>query len=143
MNPFSLFESKNIENIKLGLQVVKSLNLQKEFELYFKRPFIEYEDIFNNLILVISKDVNSAYVLSVILDNNLDLLANKNIIGIIIANYPEFIDYFDVYNLEHNITYQLLKIHPNLINKLNISKLDEHRIAYLIKQYPQLKPYFE
>ena len=39
MNIFSLFESKDVESIKLGLEVIKTLNKQKEFEDYFEIPF--------------------------------------------------------------------------------------------------------
>lgn len=50
MNPFRLFETKNIEDIKLGLQVVKTLGLQREFREYFKksRANITFEDYSEN-----------------------------------------------------------------------------------------------
>ena len=39
MNVFRLFESENIESIKLGLEVIKTLNKEKEFEDNFGFPF--------------------------------------------------------------------------------------------------------
>ena len=39
MNIFTLFESKDIESIKLGIEVIKTLNKEKEFEDYFEIPF--------------------------------------------------------------------------------------------------------
>ena len=39
MNVFSLFESKDIESIKLGIEVIKTLNKEKEFEDNFEISF--------------------------------------------------------------------------------------------------------
>ena len=39
MNIFSLFETKDVESVKLGIEVIKTLNKQKEFEDYFEIPF--------------------------------------------------------------------------------------------------------
>lgn len=42
MNIFKLFDSNDINSIKLGVQVIKTLGLQNEFEKYFKNSFEEY-----------------------------------------------------------------------------------------------------
>ena len=39
MNIFTLFESEDVESIKLGVQVIKTLGCEKEFEDYFEIPF--------------------------------------------------------------------------------------------------------
>ena len=39
MNVFSLFENRNIEDIKLGVQLIRTLGCEKEFEDYFEIPF--------------------------------------------------------------------------------------------------------
>ena len=50
MNVLGLFENKNIEDIKLGLQVIKCLGAEKEFEDYFKATIDNYQKVFNTFL---------------------------------------------------------------------------------------------
>lgn len=48
MNIITLFEGENPEDIKLGIQVIKSLSLEKEFEEYFRCTPDNYQKVFNS-----------------------------------------------------------------------------------------------
>ena len=50
MNIFTLFDSNDINSIKLGIQVVKTLTCEKEFKKYFDVSFFNYEYLFNDLL---------------------------------------------------------------------------------------------
>ena len=51
MNIFTLFESKDIESVKLGIEVIKTLNKEKEFEDKMGISFERYENLFIGFIL--------------------------------------------------------------------------------------------
>lgn len=99
MNVFALFENQNIEDIKLGIRVVKTLGLEKEFEEKIKTSFIEYEDVFNNFAVPLSKAHDSivlgcSYVLYCLLFYNLDMgkLGGYEI-SLLSENHPKICKY--------------------------------------------------
>lgn len=62
MNVFTLFESDNIDSIKLGIQVVKTLGCEKEFEEKLKVPFKEYKYNFNRYVIkLLNQDSSNRY----------------------------------------------------------------------------------
>ena len=50
MNVFTLFETEDVESIKLAIQVVKTLNKEKEFKTYFNVSIGSYEKVFDNYV---------------------------------------------------------------------------------------------
>lgn len=143
MNVFSLFETKNIEDIKLGIQVVKSLNKQKEFETKMGIAFEKYEDVFNNVILVVKQDYQNKNFCKHILNNKLDL-SKTHIVWIawVLSYYPEFVNYFNLYNLKDNDVFRLLLEHPQLLHNLDLSRLTDCAISNLVYCHPKLASYF-
>lgn len=51
MNVFILFVSYEFETIKLGIEVVKTLGLEKEFEQEMKISFLEYNRLFKENVI--------------------------------------------------------------------------------------------
>lgn len=145
MNPFDLFETRSVENIKLGLQVIKSLNLQKEFKTKMKISFEEYEDVFNTIVLVLSKTDGYAirHVMGKLFSFNLDLSKlDSSMCGFIIKKIPETYKYFNLYSLNSYEIILILERQPQLIDKFNLSLLEEDDIRGLLQIQPQLEKYF-
>lgn len=166
MNPFSLFENKNIEDIKLGLKVIKSLSLEKEFEEHFEISYRKYNDVFNNIFLVINKSPKLEHIGNWIIENNLnlsklsgygicDLLRyhpqllnrfdltklNEFSIALLLEKQPQLVDKFELKSGVY--ISMLLQKRPELINNLDLTNLRETEIFGLLKKQPQLKPYFK
>ena len=49
MNVFTLFNNKDLDSIKLGIEVIKTLGYQLEFEEYYGRSFDLYDYYINNI----------------------------------------------------------------------------------------------
>ena len=91
MNIFTLFESEDIESVKLGIEVIKTLNKQKEFEDYFEIPFynltktIQFFDEYNikNEISILNKKItiNSSLGLNELQSVDKDFLKGTTING--------------------------------------------------------------
>lgn len=124
MNPFVLFENKNIEDIKLGLQVVNSLGYQKEFEKHFNISYHNYNKIFNNIVLVLEKDSELEYECDNILTDNLNLSKLGSLtIYWILKHQPTLIDYFDTNKLNEDDISLLLEHQPQLKKHPKIKKI--------------------
>lgn len=139
MNVFNLFETKNIENIKLGVQIIKTLGYQKDFEVFFKRSFIGYDDVFTNIVLVMNEDVELIEETSIIVDNNFNIseLSGFNITWIV-SSQPQLINRFDLAKLDGDNISWILQSQPQLIDKFDLSKLGKGNISYLLQSQPQL-----
>ena len=143
MNVFNLFESKNIENIKLGLEVVKTLDCQKEFGNYFKSSFEEYEKKYN-IFLDISESDYMEKISHILSSNGLNFKElYKSDIAWILQRFPQFVDILDIHKLDGFYTANIVHSQPELINKLNIMKCSDKDIYYVLTRHPQLKPYFD
>lgn len=95
MNVFTLFESKDIESIKLGIQLVKTLGKEKEFENYFKKPLDKYEEVFNGLVLSIFNISDCSTILDDLLGNNLDISKlDAYEVHCCSRKYPKAFEYF-------------------------------------------------
>lgn len=116
MNIFNLFNSNDTNSIKLGIEVVKTLGYQYRFELCFDVGFEEYERVFNEIIIPLSKQPYTEYLIRNLLNNNLDLSTLKiNDVILILINIPEQIEYLDISNISDTfLKNELLKIHPQL-----------------------------
>lgn len=148
MNVFNLFENKNISDIKLGLKVVKSLCLENEFEIYFKRNFKDYEVIFNNIVLNIVNDNDLKQqlnrILYDILDENFNLcLLSDYHIRNILEKQPQLINYFDVMKFSNYHIRILLYAQPQLINNVDVSSFGSFDICCVLLKQPQLIDYFD
>ena len=144
MNIFSLFESKDIESVKLGIEVIKTLNKEKEFEDKMGISFEKYEDIFNNILLVVNKKDETKAFVDVLFYRKFDLSKiSKFWIEIVIMNYPELINYFDLTKLESSEIYGILLRQPHLINNLDLTKLNNLEITSLLCFQPHLKHYLK
>lgn len=119
MNAFRLFENDNVEDVKLGLNVIKSLGLQKEFEEKMGISFDNYEDIFNNLVLVLNQDKYMENSVRGLLQIKLNLS-----------------------NVNRYFIEEVLITHPQLISYFNVSKLNYSNIITILSSQQQLKPYF-
>lgn len=149
MNVFTLFETKNVEDIKLALKVVKSLNLEKEFEDYFDVPFSKYENNFNNVYLVISTNPHLNGISLNILRFGMGLTSTySDDIITILYYHPQLIDYLDVSILSGYGICELLKYHPQLIDKFDKQSFNDKKvfkysaIKDLLTKQPQLASYF-
>lgn len=143
MNPFKLFENKNINDIKLGLKVIKSLGLQSEFKNYFKVCFYDYECIFLDVVLVISKNRAIEYIIPRILELKCDL---KQLGGVdvvyILFDYPEFVNLVDVEKISPYDSCLVLKQRPELADFFDFNKFNYSDAYWLLQRQPQLKSYF-
>lgn len=143
MNVLHLFGNKNIEDKKLGIQVVKSLGYQKEFERHFKITLDVYETVLNNIISYENFDYSDRITWG-LLENNLD---TSSFIAIdvywVLQKYPELINLFETLNFPKEYFSALLSEQPQLIEKCNLSVLDDDEISYILKHQPQLKTYFD
>lgn len=152
MNIFNLFESKNMDNIKLGIQVVKTLGLEKEFEGYFGLTLNKYEEVFVNIIPLIlnnwcfyisSSDDNISVVDEVFMYNfDVNKLDSQSVISILIHN-PELVGYFDLKKLNMSYAMPLLDVHPQFISYLDFNNLDKKIYNILITYIKNAKEYFE
>lgn len=139
MNPLRLFETENVESIKLGIQVVKTLNKENEFKIHFKRGFDDYCDIFENVFLIVVENNTAPYVIDSLLRNNMDLTKiTANNTSVLIKYYPQFIDRIDLTELENHHIRWLLKYRPEFIDRLDISKMNGDDISWLLQSQPQL-----
>ena len=143
MNAFNLIKTQNIESIKLGLEVIKTLNKEKDFKKHFKTSFQAYFDIFNEFVLQYTENKPFEYkmVVKSLLANHMQI---KNIdnISFIIGTNPILIEYFDLTKLEGQHILYLLLLHPHLVNRLQVHRLIPNEINFLTKRHPELKEYF-
>lgn len=105
MNVFNLFKTNNVSSIKLGIQIIKTLGLEREFGESFNREFVDYQDVFNNVFLTHRK-TPSYYNINIaweyhncfirLYNSNMDLssLSKWNIELMIIVT-PQLKPYFD------------------------------------------------
>ena len=139
MNVFTLFENNNVEDIKLGLQVIKCLGAEKEFKEKMEVTFGKYENLFNSIVLRGYKNVICEDWLD-ILEVNFDLTKlNDNTICYFIYTYPDLIDYFDFHRLDENLIIYIIKTQPQLFGRFDINKLSKTKLSLLFNIYPDLK----
>lgn len=73
MNPFQLFECKDVVSRKLAHQIVKTLGLEKEFDEYC---FNKYKTI-NNIVIRVEDNNNFAEITSVVSEKELVFFHNN------------------------------------------------------------------
>lgn len=136
MNVLYLFETKNIEDIKLGLQLVKTLHLENEFTTYFKRSFIKYEDIFNNVVLLLEKETEFKFYFDSIIDKNLKInkLYYYNIPALI-DKFPFLINYFDLSKMSKEAVSFLVYKKPGNMLKFDLSKITIKQLMQIGNHY--------
>lgn len=143
MNPFNLFENKNVENIKLGLQVVKSLGLQKEFENYFNRSFEDYQTAFNNVFLIIIKDIELKYIYERFVDEDMLLSSIKGYsLAKIFKRQPQTMNYFNFSLFKAADISSILQLNPHLIDKFDFTNMEKYEINHIKICNPKLASYF-
>lgn len=133
MNVFSLFETKTLENIKLGIQVVKTLNLEKEFENKNEISFEIYCRTFDKLL-------KTTWFSCLWIKTKVEMII-KNPILFHFVNYEEF-DRNDIVNLSITYSTQLKhfdldKLHErDLVSVIYSQKLDnEANSLHLLYKY--------
>ena len=120
MNIFSLFEMEDAESIKLGIQVIKTLNKETAFEKHFNIHFEKYCDVFENVFLLINIEADFfGDIIYNLLVSNMDLsrLSNDNVSWVICY-------------------------YPILMNRFDMSLFTSEQITRVINYQPQLVPYF-
>ena len=143
MNIFSLFESKDVESIKLGLEVIRTLGLEKEFEDHFEITHQEYNNIFNGFIIPLM-DIKIECLITKIIKLNLriDDLDSYDKVKILIF-MPKLYKYFDLNKINADYIYLILLEKPELIKFLPYKKLTVQKIITLLKIRPELMKYFQ
>lgn len=136
MNLVSLFKSKQIDYIALGLQLVESQNCQQQFQKYFGRSIEEFNDFFNNVITKITNNELQEKIICEICNNA--PLGDEDICDIIINNH-ELSKYFDS---ESKYMTVIIMQNPYIIDEFDLTKLKPIHIESLLTLRPQLKPYF-
>lgn len=140
MNVFNLFETRDVESIKLGIQLVKTLDCHKPFEEYFKITLNEYEQVFNTLFWTeYQRHGWESYLTDRLYHNNMNfgVLSGDEIFRTLL-DYPQFVDIFDLTKLGVTGISCLLEHQPQLIDYLDVSKLDDNQIYRPLNKHPQL-----
>lgn len=168
-----MIDSKQLDSIALALLVAKGTKLDKQFEEHFGISLKKYTEIFNKVILVISK--NNKMPQSFVQDF-LDVSLNpeqldSNISSYIVTLYPKFHIYFnlmafsaeeilelllaqsdlykycDLSKLDRHAITKLISVNPKLVTALDLEKLSKDDISIILhwnkSEYEQLKPYFD
>lgn len=165
MNVFELFKTKDIEDVKLGLQVVKSLGLQNEFvkefgltPKYFNKSLkiskliskqMRYNKIYQQHIFysLVNLDAISQSLLNEMANKNFKLtnryfdvtkLMPHSTFRLIIKDV-KVSKYFNLKLFDSFYSYNLLYKYPKLVKKTNLDVLNKYQINNLIINHPQLK----
>jgi hypothetical protein len=72
-NIVSLFESKEIENIQLGICLVRGQKCYRQFKSYFGKTFTAYVDYFNRVVSTVANDPKIVYILDSAITANSDM----------------------------------------------------------------------
>lgn len=120
-NLMDLMKSPDMDNVVLGLQLAPHQDCEEQFKREFDLSIEEYSDLYYNKW---SKVTDSKEIVKIIKDNPhlINLFVNK-------------LDEYGICNV--------LKVQPQLFDKLDVSKLNIYLISDLIKAQPQLLNKFD
>lgn len=139
-----LFTTNNIDDIALGLEVVKRLGFEREFEVYFKITLSKYEDVFNKMIIPFSKEPKMKYALDSLLKNDLNLDKVRSLEKVEMIQFnADFINYFDTKKMYDEDFLNIVAVHPHLIDKFDLSKMcNDDIVARVLSYHPHLEDKF-
>lgn len=144
-NIVSLFRSKQLDNIQLGMCLVRGQKCYKQFRDHFGKSFKEFQYFFRNIVPVALQIQNrrSDWIINELIlhiVNNVSL--PQVIISDIIILKPQLYKDFNLDRLSGLYISCILRRHPHLYTEFDLSKCIKSDIDWICQFQPQLKPYF-
>jgi hypothetical protein len=142
-NIVSLFRSKQIENIQLGMCLVKGQQCYTQFRDHFGKSFGKFSSFFKKVILDVSETGNFDRMIDELILYIVDGEYLPSIrISDILIDFPELYKEFDLSRFSGLYISCVLRYQPHLYTEFDLSKCNKSDIDWICQFQPQLKPYF-